>query len=145
MLILPKSAHEKQMAEHQAAKAGLMSHFNSELEKILNENKKYDKYWILGKVNFPENLANKVGRVFLQACLQQPPLVANAFLYEVDNRKGEKTLLWVMHPGGALALPTLKKTISVGSMSKKNLKRVNRVGNRHAGPPTFGRMKGVEL
>lgn len=124
MLILPQATQKQLKDQHEAAKAGLVSHFNDELEKIMNANKGPDRYWVLGKVKFPEDLGGKVGRVFLQACMEKPPLVANAFLYEVDNRRGVKTLLWVMHPGGKLDLPTLGKTLSVASKSKKQSKRV---------------------
>ncbi len=34
-------------------------------------------------------------------------------MYEVDNRRGVKTLLWVMHPGDLLSFPTLGKSIRV--------------------------------
>jgi hypothetical protein len=124
MLILPESTQQQMKVQHQLAKEGLTMHFNDELEKIMNANQAPDRYWILGKVKFPENLGGKVGRVFLQACMEKPPLVAEAFLYEVDNRRGVKTLLWVMHPGGKLALPTLGKTLSVAPKSKKKSKRV---------------------
>lgn len=125
MLILPEKVTEQYMRDqHESAKAGLVAHFNVELEKIMNANTAPDTYWILGKVKFPDNLGGNHGKVFLQACLEKPPLVAEAFLYEVDNRRGVKTLLWVMHPGGKLVLPTLGKTISVGSRSKKKSKRV---------------------
>ncbi len=110
MLILP--AREKLKLEHEQAKQGLMDQFNTQLEKILNANKKPDKYWILGKVKFIEGFGGKVGRTFLEACEQKPPLVRDAFLYEVDNRKGTKTLLWVSNRD-QLRLPTLGKTISV--------------------------------
>jgi hypothetical protein len=110
MLILPK----KQMLEElNESRKGLMDHYNKELESILNENSKKDKYWILGKVRFPEELGGKVGRAFLQACAEKPGLVKDAFLYEVDNTRGVKTLLWVMNPDGSLRLPTLNKTINV--------------------------------
>ncbi len=124
MLILPEKEHKRLRERHEAEKSGLIDHFNQELEKIMNSNPDPDKYWVLGKVNFPENLEGKVGRVFLQACMEKPPLVANAFLYEIDNRRGVKTLLWVMNPGGKLSLPTLGKTLSVASGSKKKSKRV---------------------
>jgi len=88
MLILPKNHMEK---EHEETKKGLREEFNRQLEKILNENSKIDKYWVLGKVKFPEELGGKVGRVFLQGCLEKPPVVANSFLYEVDNRTGSKS------------------------------------------------------
>jgi hypothetical protein len=124
MLILPEATQKQLKMQHNIAREGLVSHFNEELENIMNANQAPDRYWILGKVNFPENLGGQVGRVFLQACMEKPPLVANSFLYEVDNRRGVKTLLWVLHPGGKLDLPTLGKTISVSSKSKKKSKRV---------------------
>ena len=110
MLILSK---EELQRKHNEAKNGLRDEFNRQLENILNANQKHDKYWILGKVKFPQEFAGKVGRVFLEGCLEKPPLVKDAFLYEVDNRKGTKTLLWVMNPGGKLRLPTLNKTVEV--------------------------------
>lgn len=108
MLILPKKTMLDQINE---AKRGLVDHYNVEMEKILNEHSTIDKYWILGKVNFPEELGGKVGRAFLQACTEKPMLIKDAFLYEVDNRAGTKTLLWIMNPDGSLRLPTLNRTI----------------------------------
>lgn len=110
MLILPQGELEKR---HEDAKRGLHDEFNRQLEKLINENQKHDKFWVLGKVKFPEEFGGRVGRVFLEGCLEKPPLVTDAFLYEVDNRRGCKTLLWVMNPGGELRLPTLGKTIKV--------------------------------
>lgn len=124
MLILSETTQKQMKDQHESAKAGLVSHFNVELEKIMNANQEPDRYWILGKVKFSDELKDKVGRVFLQACMEKPPLVAEAFLYEVDNRRGVKTLLWVMNPGGKLSLPTLGKTLSIASKSKKKSKRV---------------------
>jgi hypothetical protein len=110
MLILPK---EDQIKAHRDARNGLENHYNSEMEKILSANSSKDVYWILGKVKFPEELGGQVGRTFLQASDVKPPVVKNAFLYEVDNRRGVKTLLWVTHPDGSMRLPTLNKTINV--------------------------------
>lgn len=112
MLILPKEEFKKQ---HEDAKKGLHDEFSRQLEKLINENQKHDKFWVLGKVKFPEEFTGKVGRVFLEGCLEKPPLVKDAFLYEVDNRKGCKTLLWIMNPNGELRLPTLNKTVKVQS------------------------------
>lgn len=124
MLILPKNAQKELKKQHEDAKAGLMSRFNEDLEQLMNANKGPDRYWILGKVKFPEELGGNVAVPFLEACAEKPPLVTEAFLYEIDNRRGVKTLLWVMHPGGKLSLPTLGKTLSVASRSKKKSKRV---------------------
>lgn len=110
MLILPEQQEtQKRMLERNA----LVNHYNAEMEKILNANSTKEKYWILGKVRFPSEFEGKVGRTFLQACDEKPPLVRNAFLYEVDNQRGVKTLLWVMHPDNSLRLPTLGKTLRV--------------------------------
>lgn len=108
MLVLPVHELKKR---HEEAKRGLHDEFNRQLEKLINENQKYDKFYVLGKIKFPKELGGKVGRVFLEGCLEKPHLVKDAFLYEVDNRKGCKTLLWVMNPNGELRLPTLNKTI----------------------------------
>ena len=110
MLILPEDAVKQQVNE---AREGLVSHYNKEMERILNENSTKDTYWILGKVKFPDELGGKVGRTFLEASDTKPELVKSSFLYEVDNKRGVKTLLWVMHPDGSLRLPTLNKTIQV--------------------------------
>lgn len=110
MLILPK---DDQIKAHQDAKKGLIDHYNTEMERVLNENASKEVYWILGKVRFPEELGGQIGRTFLEASDAKPPVVKNAFLYEIDNRRGVKTLLWVTHPDGSMRLPTLSKTIQV--------------------------------
>jgi hypothetical protein len=108
MLILPK---ESMLAKENELKANLIAHYNGEMERILNENSTKEVYWILGKVRFPEEFGGKVGRTFLEASDTKPPLIKNAFLYEVDNRRGTKTILWVMNPDGSLRIPLLNKTI----------------------------------
>ena len=110
MLILPK---KDQIQAHNDARKGLTTHYNNEMEKVLNENSHKETYWILGKVRFPEEFGGTVARTFLEASDTKPPVIKNCFLYEVDNKKGVKTLLWVMHPDGSLRLPTLNKTIHV--------------------------------
>ncbi len=103
-----------QMEEHVQAREGLNDHFNALMEKILNENSKTDLYWILGKVKTEKKKNGKtVLRPFLQACAEKPQLVRETFVYEVDNRRGVKSLLWVMHPGDLLSFPTLGKSIRV--------------------------------
>jgi len=108
LLVLPEGVVQKQIED---ARVGLTEHYNKEMERIINENSSKEIYWILGKVKFPEELGGKVGRSFLEASDTKPPLVKEAFLYEVDNKRGVKTLLWVMHPDGSLRLPTLGKTV----------------------------------
>lgn len=120
MLVVPQS---ELVRKHEEAKKGLTDEFNTQLERILNEQKSKDKYWILGKVKFPPELGGNVGRVFLEPCAEKPPLVKEAFLYEVDNREGSKTLLWVFHANGQLAMPTIGKTISVTPSKATRKKR----------------------
>lgn len=109
MLIVTEDVAKQRLTD---AKVELMRHYNQEMERLLNDNSAIDKYWILGKVRFPPDLGGNVGRAFLQACMERPGLVANSFVYEVDNRAGVKTLLWVLNPDGSMRLPTLNKTIS---------------------------------
>lgn len=108
MLVVPQESLKRRIAEEKSA---IEAHYNKELERILNENSHREIYWILGKLRFPEELGGRIGRTFLEACAEKPPLVREAFLYEVDNTKGVKTILWVMHPDGTLRLPTLNRTI----------------------------------
>lgn len=95
------------------AREGMTNHFNGLMEKILNNNKSRDKYWILGKVKIEKKRGRDVVRPFLQACAEKPELIRESFVYEVDNARGVKTLLWVMHPGDLLSFPTLGKSIRV--------------------------------
>jgi hypothetical protein len=110
MLITPAST---QMKMHIEAREGMTNQFNHMLEKILNENTHRDKYWILGKAKIEKKKGKDVVRPFLQACAEKPGIVKESFVYEVDNKRGVKTLLWVMHPGDMLSFPTLGKSIRV--------------------------------
>lgn len=110
MLILPK---EDQVRADRDAREGLTNQFNDQLDKILSANSHKETYWILGRVKFPEEFGGMIGRTFLEASDAKPPVVKNAFLYEVDNKRGVKTLLWIMHPDGTLRIPSLNKTIRV--------------------------------
>lgn len=104
---------QEQMRQHVEARQGLVDHFNALMEKILNENAHKDKYWILGKTRVEKKKGKDVIRPFLQACDEKPGVIKESFVYEVDNRRGVKTLLWVMHPGDTLSFPTLGKSIRV--------------------------------
>lgn len=80
----------------------------------MNENShRSEKYWILGKANIIKKDGKEVVRPFLQACAEKPSVIRESFVYEVDNTRGVKTLLWVMHPGDLLSFPTLGKSIRV--------------------------------
>lgn len=115
MLITPANV---QMQQHIDAREGMTKQFNYMLEKILNENKDKDKYWILGKAKIEKKKGKDIVRPFLQACAEKPGIIKESFVYEVDNRRGVKTLLWVMHPGDLLSFPTLGKSIRVTDGSK---------------------------
>jgi len=107
-----------QMDQHVQAREGITSLFNDMLEKILNANKHKDKYWILGKTKVEKKRGKDIVRPFLQACEVKPGIIKESFVYEVDNKRGVKTLLWVMHPGDLLSFPTLGKSIRVTDGSK---------------------------
>lgn len=127
MLILP--AEEKQRM-HKETLEGVTNHFNVLMERILNQNVHKDLYWILGRAS-KEKIGNKsIVKPFLEACDEKPGLVRETFVYEVDNRRGVKTLLWVMYPGDMLHFPTLGKTICVAG--KK--------GGQLISPPELGRL-----
>lgn len=110
MLITPAS---HQLKKHVEMRQGITDHFNVLLEKILNENTHKDTYWILGKAKLERKKGKDIIRPFLQVCDEKPGLIKESFVYEVDNRRGVKTLLWVMHPGDLLSFPTLGKSIRV--------------------------------
>lgn len=110
MLIVPKSV---QFQKHVEAREGITNHFNSLMEKILNNNSHKEKYWILGKAKVVRKKGKDMIRPFLQVCDEKPGVIKESFVYEVDNTRGVKTLLWVMHPGDILSFPTLGKSIRV--------------------------------
>jgi len=106
------TAHEY-MRKHVEARDHLVKIFDRLMEKILVDNAHKDVYWILGKSKCIRKRGVDIIRPFLQACDEKPGVVKDSFVYEVDNRRGVKTLLWVFHPGGTLSFPTLGKSISV--------------------------------
>ena len=109
MLIIP--AEEKERI-HKETLSGVTDHFNILLERILNENTHKERYWILGKAK-KEVFGNKtVVRPFLEALDEKPGLVRESFVYEVDNTRGVKELLWVMYPNDMLHFPPVSAIIS---------------------------------
>lgn len=102
-----------QLQQHIETREGITSHFNTELEKILNANSHKDLYWILGKAKIEKKNGKNIVRPFLQACEEKPGIIKETFVYEVDNRRGVKSLLWVMHSGDLLSFPTLGKSMRV--------------------------------
>ncbi len=118
MLILPPKS---QMKKHVEAREGMTDHFNALMGKILNENSHKEMYWILGKVKAERKHGKDIMRPFLQACDEKPGLIKESFVYEVDNKRGVKTLLWVMHPGDTLSFPTLGKSIRVANSNSATI------------------------
>ncbi len=118
MLIVPKSVQE---TNHLEARKGITDRFNHLLEKLINENSHKEKYWILGKAKIERKNGKDLVRPFLQACDEKPGVVKESFVYEVDNKRGVKTLLWVMHPGDVLSFPTLGKSIRVSGASSATI------------------------
>lgn len=110
MLITPASV---QLNQHIETRKGITNHFNFLMEKLLNENSHRDKYWIIGKAKIEKKKGKDIVRPFLQACAEKPGIIKESFVYEVDNKRGVKTLLWIMHPGDLLSFPTLGKSIRV--------------------------------
>ena len=100
------------LAQQKAEKDGLIRHFNDEMEKVINKNKDKDKFWILGKVRFPPEFGGKVGRVFLDASDTKPPVIKGSFVYEVDNKKGTKELLWTHHNNSLNLIPNSRTIIT---------------------------------
>ncbi len=111
LITSPKVMYE----QHMQAREGMITHFNMLMEKILNANSHKEKYWFLGKCRNEQQGHKSLVKPFLQACDEKPGLVKESFVYEVDNTRGVKTLLWVMHPGDVLSFPTLGKSIRVSS------------------------------
>jgi len=110
MLIVPTS---EKVRQHQEVRDGMTKHFNKALEKILNDNSHKELYWVLGKAKVERKKGKDIVRPFLQACDEKPGLLKESFVYEVDNRRGVKTLLWVMHAGDTLSFPTIGKSMRV--------------------------------
>src|SRR5882757_5864117 len=100
-----------QLEQHIETRKGITDHFNVQLEKIINENSHKDKYWVLGKAKIERKKGKDIVRPFLQMCDEKPGVIKESFVYEIDNKRGVKTLLWVMHPGDLLSFPTLGKSI----------------------------------
>lgn len=102
---------------HLAARQRLADRHRDLMDKILRENSHKKKYWILGMVKARRRKGKTVLTPTLKAYTIQPDLKKEAYLYEVDNTKGTRELVWVMHPGDVLNLPTVGKSIRVTGVS----------------------------
>ena len=107
---------------HLMARERLTNRHAQLMDKILKENAHKSKYWILGMAHITKKYRKSVIKPHLKAYDVQPEVRKSAFLYEVDNTKGTKTLLWVMHPNNTLDLPSMGKSIRVsGDNGSTNL------------------------
>lgn len=97
---------------HIAARQRLADRHMNLMEKIMKENSHKKKYWILGTAK----CKRKNGKTTIRPCLKaydvQPDVQKQAYLYEVDNTAGTRSLVWVMHPNDKLSIPCIGKTIS---------------------------------
>lgn len=105
---------------HVMARERLATRHSHLLEKIRKENSHKDKYWILGKAMCKRKHGKTIIKPFLKAYDVQPEIQKESYLYEMDNKAGTKTLLWVMHPNNKLSLPSINKSIRVAGDSGEN-------------------------
>lgn len=81
------------------------------MSKILRKNSHIEKYWILGWAEWKRKNGQTRITPMMKALYERPELQKSSYLYEVDNKEGTRTLLWVMHPNDKLSLPTVGKFI----------------------------------
>lgn len=100
---------------HVAARQRLADRHMTLMDKIINENSHKKKYWILGKADCKRKNGRTTIKPWLKAYDVQPDVQKEAYLYEIDNTEGTRSLVWVMHPNDKLSIPRINKTISVAS------------------------------
>jgi hypothetical protein len=83
------------------------------MEKIMKDNSHKSKYWIMGKAKCKRKNGRTTITPTLKAYDVQPGLEREAYLYEVDNTLGTKSLLWVFHPNDKLSMPSIGKSIRI--------------------------------
>ncbi len=87
------------------------------MNKLMIQNSHKKKFWIMGTARCKRKSGKTIIKPYLKAYDEQPDVRKESYLYEVDNTKGTKTLLWVMHPNDKLSLPTVGKSIRVAGES----------------------------
>lgn len=123
MIILPAGAKGER---EQNIKNGLRQEISKRLEKLLNDHKRTDKFWVLGKVK-PEIVnGGEVMRIFMGSCQEVPPFTTGTFVYYVDMRKGTKEFMWWVDRDGTVHKP--------GNDAK--IKKLETKGRTYAVPPT---------
>lgn len=119
--MLDTQAKEPSIGEiHIMARERLANRHAVLLEKILSENAHKDKYWILGMAMCKRKNGRTTIRPWLKAFDVQPEVRKEAYLYEIDNKAGTKSLVWVMHPNNKLSMPSIGKSIRVAGDSGDN-------------------------
>lgn len=96
---------------HLLQRQHLVDRHSRMMSKILKENADKDKYWILGWAKWKRKNGQTRITPMMMALYEMPELKKESYLYEVDNKAGTQTLLWVMHPNDKLSLPTVGKSI----------------------------------
>ncbi len=96
---------------HIAARQRLSDRHQNLMEKIMSENSHKKIYWILGTAKCKRKNGKTTIRPYLKAYDVQPDVQKSSYLYVVDNTKGTKDLLWVMHPNNKLSMPSIGKSI----------------------------------
>lgn len=96
---------------HLLQRQHLVDRHSRMMEKIKKLNSDKEKYWILGWAEWKRK--NGKTRIVpkMMALYEMPEVKKESYLYEVDNKAGTQTLLWVMHPNNKLSLPSLGKSI----------------------------------
>lgn len=106
-LALPEGLSEEEMI----IKESLMDKVSEKLEKVINANTERKKpYWVIAKVKFMTELGGRGASLYMRPCNIKPPVVKSSFVYEIDNIKGCKTLLWMCHPDYLEVVPVNKVT-----------------------------------
>lgn len=102
---------------HLLARKRLTDRHQYLMEKILKQNSHKTKYWILGMALCKRKNGRTTIKPFLKVYDTQPEVRKEAYLYEVDNTLGTKSLIWVMHPHNKLSMPSIGKSIRVADAS----------------------------
>ena len=100
---------------HIAARQRLADRHMNLMDKLMKENSHKKKYWILGKADCKRKNGRTTIKPWLKAYDVQPEVQKEAYLYEIDNMAGTRSLVWVMHPNDKLSIPSINKTISIAS------------------------------
>jgi len=102
---------------HLMQREHLIARHSRSMNKILRKNSDVEKYWILGWVESKRRNGQTKIQPKMMVLYEKPELKKESYLYEIDNKEGSQTLLWVMHPNNKLDFPPIGKTIHVAGES----------------------------